>query len=464
MEVRLTIVGGKASRKAVTVKLPAVIGRSREADLTVGHPMVSRRHCELFEAQGLVRIRDLGSLNGTLVGGKEITEAPLRPDDEFSIGPLTFRVEYDYAGDVTVVAPIVPEEPPTPAPPIPSAGDVAQFSSLVVENPRQFGPTSSGVLEDRSAGERADVPSASVAPCEEMVSEPDAPAQSENGGATGVPTPSRLGSAEEPVAPAPSFGGWAPPQEPPSPEAGLGEPPALSQPALGTEGGSPVEAGGLFADFPVPEGDQIPLVELPSEPSLFGSIQPEQPATEDVGKEKTGAGAGPSGNREPPELMPAEAPTVLAGLPESPVASDSIFEPAQEDQSAGFEEAAWLESGPSSQGAVEGTHSARSVPPSGPPVKKARTKGLWRWWPFGRRKTLEQSGRESSEDRPVAADRPASESAVAGASAPVAPPPLAAGVPAEPASSGGPPPVANPPAQGRAGLDPDLEAFLRNIQ
>jgi hypothetical protein len=102
MEVRLTIIGGKADRSEVRLQLPFFIGRSREADLTIAHPMVSRKHCEVFEFQGMVRVRDLGSLNGTTVLGQTVAESPLRPEDEFTVGPLTFRIDYDYGGDVTV--------------------------------------------------------------------------------------------------------------------------------------------------------------------------------------------------------------------------------------------------------------------------------------------------------------------------------------------------------------------------
>ena len=100
MDAKLTVVGGKASKSRVSVKLPAVIGRSREADLTVAHPMVSRKHCELYEVDGLLMIRDLGSLNGLYVGGKQVSEAALHPNAEFAVGPLTFRVEYEFAGEI----------------------------------------------------------------------------------------------------------------------------------------------------------------------------------------------------------------------------------------------------------------------------------------------------------------------------------------------------------------------------
>jgi predicted component of type VI protein secretion system len=101
MEAKLIVVGGKANKSQVTLKPPATIGRSREASLTIAHPMVSRQHCEIVEADGMLRIRDLGSLNGTFIGNRQIIEAPLRPNDEFTVGPLTFRVSYEYPGEVT---------------------------------------------------------------------------------------------------------------------------------------------------------------------------------------------------------------------------------------------------------------------------------------------------------------------------------------------------------------------------
>lgn len=99
MEAKLVVVGGKTSKRIVPLTLPTVLGRSREADLTVAHPLISRRHCRIFEHRGLILVRDLGSLNGTRVAGRRIEQAPLLPDGEFTIGPLTFRVLYQYDGD-----------------------------------------------------------------------------------------------------------------------------------------------------------------------------------------------------------------------------------------------------------------------------------------------------------------------------------------------------------------------------
>ena len=103
MNAKLLVVIGKTTKREVALQLPAVLGRSREADVTVAHPLISRRHCEISENNGLLMLRDLASLNGTMIGGRRVESAPLLPDAEFTIGPLTFRVLYEYDGDLESV-------------------------------------------------------------------------------------------------------------------------------------------------------------------------------------------------------------------------------------------------------------------------------------------------------------------------------------------------------------------------
>ena len=119
MRVTLVIVGGKANKGRVSLRLPIVIGRSRDADLTVAHPMISRKHCELYENCGLLTVRDLGSLNGTFVVGEQIGEVSLKPNDRFTIGPLTFLVDYDCRDEPDLnlaVEPDADDEAPASAP------------------------------------------------------------------------------------------------------------------------------------------------------------------------------------------------------------------------------------------------------------------------------------------------------------------------------------------------------------
>jgi len=119
MDAKLVIVGGKANKTQVSLKLPSIVGRSREADLTIAHPMVSRQHCEIYEDNGLLMVRDLGSLNGTFVRQQRITQAvPVYPNDELTVGPLTFRAEYEYVGEIAT-APTPPARPQPAAQPEP---------------------------------------------------------------------------------------------------------------------------------------------------------------------------------------------------------------------------------------------------------------------------------------------------------------------------------------------------------
>jgi pSer/pThr/pTyr-binding forkhead associated (FHA) protein len=94
MEVKVTVTKGKAKRKEVTLPLPIIVGRSAESGLSIPHAVVSRQHCEIFEAGDEVRVRDLGSTNGTTVDGKRIAEVALQPQGYFEIGPYTFTVDF----------------------------------------------------------------------------------------------------------------------------------------------------------------------------------------------------------------------------------------------------------------------------------------------------------------------------------------------------------------------------------
>ena len=95
MDVKLVVVGGDAKATEVKLKLPAIIGRGRDATLTLPHPLVSRKHCEIFESDGYLVVRDMGSLNGTFINDERITEAVLPPGDLLRLGTVTFRAAYD---------------------------------------------------------------------------------------------------------------------------------------------------------------------------------------------------------------------------------------------------------------------------------------------------------------------------------------------------------------------------------
>ena len=96
LKAKLVVVGGDAKSTEVNLRLPCLIGRGREATLTLPHPLVSRRHCEILEQDGKLIVKDLGSLNGTFVNNKKIEKCePLDPNELLTLGNVTFRAVYE---------------------------------------------------------------------------------------------------------------------------------------------------------------------------------------------------------------------------------------------------------------------------------------------------------------------------------------------------------------------------------
>ena len=115
---------GKVTLKVVEGNLPGeefvftedahcIIGRAADCDIQLPwdyeHSDVSRHHCVIELMPPRVRIRDLGSANGTRVNGKKIGQRPkhlapeaadlsqcpaykLRNGDEIKIGQTVFRI------------------------------------------------------------------------------------------------------------------------------------------------------------------------------------------------------------------------------------------------------------------------------------------------------------------------------------------------------------------------------------
>jgi hypothetical protein len=87
------LVGG--DRRNVLSGNRVVLGRSREADIVLQDPNVSRRHAELRRGDGGWQIVDLGSTNGIKVNGRRVDNQPLRPGDQITIGVTDLTFELD---------------------------------------------------------------------------------------------------------------------------------------------------------------------------------------------------------------------------------------------------------------------------------------------------------------------------------------------------------------------------------
>jgi len=96
MEVNLVLLKKNGSQKSFSLpSTVTVIGRRQDCDLCIPLMLVSRRHCEINQDQGMLKIRDLGSRNGTYVNGKRIDEANIQAGDYVQIGPVTFGFQID---------------------------------------------------------------------------------------------------------------------------------------------------------------------------------------------------------------------------------------------------------------------------------------------------------------------------------------------------------------------------------
>jgi len=73
----------------------AVVGRSRDCDVVIEDPNVSRQHAELRRDGESWTVADLGSTNGIKVNGRRVEQAQLSPGDRVTFGliDLSFETE-----------------------------------------------------------------------------------------------------------------------------------------------------------------------------------------------------------------------------------------------------------------------------------------------------------------------------------------------------------------------------------
>jgi hypothetical protein len=83
-------IGGRAHELE---KPTIVIGRSKESDIRVSDPNVSRRHAEIRQDSSGFSIVDLDSTNGVSVNGRAVKRAKLEHEDRITLGSteLVFR-------------------------------------------------------------------------------------------------------------------------------------------------------------------------------------------------------------------------------------------------------------------------------------------------------------------------------------------------------------------------------------
>lgn len=99
MQVVLKVIGGKNDGRQIKIAVPRfIIGRGETAHLRPSSDLVSREHCEILVGDGVVRINDLKSRNGTYVNGLKL-DGPhdFNSGDSLRVGRLQFEVIVDHA-------------------------------------------------------------------------------------------------------------------------------------------------------------------------------------------------------------------------------------------------------------------------------------------------------------------------------------------------------------------------------
>ncbi len=90
-----------------------LFGRSEECQFRFDDPTISSRHCEIHVGEMEVKIRDLGSSNGTTVEGAPVGEKELKDGQRLALGDVVMRVVIP---PVHIAIPVLSEpEPPGPA-------------------------------------------------------------------------------------------------------------------------------------------------------------------------------------------------------------------------------------------------------------------------------------------------------------------------------------------------------------
>ena len=277
MAASLKVVGGKQEGQLLPLqKGKFLIGREEDCHLRPNSDLVSRHHCVFSVDDYSVRLRDLGSTNGTFVNGEQLRGATtLKAGDRVSVGKLEFEIVTGDGADAGAAA--------APAAALEGAGDILEAAD----------PAESGTVADVSAGGETMIDMPVVAP--EQFNQPAEGDTTYNAQMMPPPQQPMFGYPQQ-------YPGYPPQQMPP----GYGMPPGGFPPQ-----GYPQQYPGyppqqMPPGYP-PQGypqQQMPPQGYPQQPPPEAAPEPEPEPEEPAGEKK----ASPQVSLPDPSQTGAKAP------------------------------------------------------------------------------------------------------------------------------------------------------------
>ncbi|CAN5922339.1 adenylate/guanylate cyclase domain-containing protein [soil metagenome] len=86
--------------------VPLIVGRAPTCDIPVFDPTISRRHAEIVVEDGMLRVRDLGSSNGTFGNVEKVDHGTASVDDQLTFGKVPFTLTSYQPAPSSVVQPM----------------------------------------------------------------------------------------------------------------------------------------------------------------------------------------------------------------------------------------------------------------------------------------------------------------------------------------------------------------------
>lgn len=268
----LKVDGGKHAGRIIPLNAGRfLIGREQDCHLRPNSELISRHHCVFTLDEYALRLRDLGSTNGTFVNDEQIEgEVVLNPGDRVAAGKLQFIVTEHAAVPASVeTAATAPAPAPTddeqePAP-IDLGGDTVHMSAPAEDTVLEL-PVNPQTPDGESAVFEGDTTITSAEQMQQLTDE--GAAQQNPPAAWGNPAQQWPGYTPQPGYPMPWQQAYPP---------GYYPPPGYPQQAGYPPQGYPQQPGGFPPGYPpqpgYPQGypEQAPPAEPPA---------PEQTATE----------------------------------------------------------------------------------------------------------------------------------------------------------------------------------------